>query len=289
MDFQQLTYFRSAARLQHMTRAAEENGISQPSLSKSIRLLEAEVGVDLFDRRGGGVRLNSHGRSFIRHVDAAFRSLEDGRRELDDLTSTCHQELVVSAVALYWATPLFKAFSESRPDVRFRLFQRSPAEMVKQLARREIDLCLMVDPKDRNIEWIPLITGDIWVMLPPGHRLAGRKTVALKELDGEPTILPRAGGPLRDIVDVLYRDAGMELNMVCESDDVSAMRGLVIAGLGLQFLPDLRRNLASETDPIYMRLTQPERTVEVGVAWRRDGYRTRAAQDFVAFAIAMCR
>lgn len=286
MDLQQLKYFQSAARLQHMTRAAEEQGVAQPSLSKSIRLLETEIGVKLFDRKGRGVRLSPYGRAFLRHVDAVFRSLEDGRRELEDMASLRQEGLVISAVALHWATGLFKAFSARRPEVQLCLFQRTPAEMFRQLARREVDLCLITDPRDESIEWIPLVSGDVWVMVPPGHRLQGRGTVALKELWGEPTILPRAGGPLRNVIDALYREAGMEPNVVCESDDVSAMRSLVLAGLGLRFVPDLRHTLAAEADPLYMRLVEPEQSVEVGIAWLREGYRSRAAQDFAAFAVA---
>lgn len=158
--------------------------------------------------------------------------------------------------------------------------------MLRQLARREIDLCLITDPKDKSIEWVPLVTGEVWVMVPPGRPLEGRRMIALKELDGEPTILPRAGGPLRDVVDALYHDAGIDLNVVCESDDVSAMRGLVLAGLGLQFVPDLRQVLAVEADPLYMRLVDPQRSVQVGMACRRDGYRIWATQDFAAFAVA---
>ncbi len=285
VDLQQLAYFRSAARLQHLTRAAEEQGIAQPSLSKSLRLLESELGVQLFDRKGRGVRLNSFGRAYLRHVDAVFRSLEDGRRELEDLASTRQEEIAVAAVALFWATGLFKAFSAQRPDVRFRLYQRTPVEMFRQLARREVDLCLITDPDDSAFEWIPLAQGDVWVMVPPGHRLEGRRTVALGEIRGEPTILPRHGGPLRAVVDELYREAGMELNVVCESDDASAMRGLVVAGMGIQFVPDFRRALEREADPLTMRLVDPERTIELGFAQNREGYRTRAAEEFVAFAV----
>ncbi|CAN5398594.1 LysR family transcriptional regulator [soil metagenome] len=286
MDLQQLRYFRSVARLQHMTRAAEECQVTQPSLSRGIRLLETELGVDLFDRKGRGIRLNGFGRAFSRHVEVAFQALEDGRRELEDLASSQQDELVISAAALHWSSGLFKAFSERSPDVRFRLYQRTPAEMVRQLARREVDLCFMVDPGLETIEWRPLVEGELWVVVPPGHRLQGRGAVTMEELRGEPAIVPREGLSLRNLIDDCYRESGVPSNIVCESDDPSAVREFVLAGLGIRFVPDLGHALANGTDPRCLHLTDPRSALRMGMAWPCDGYRSRAAQDFAAFAVA---
>jgi DNA-binding transcriptional LysR family regulator len=269
-----------------MTRAARELGVAQPSLSNSIRGLEAELGVDLFDRNGRNVRLNSYGRTFLRHVDRAFQAIDDGRREIDDMASSNQCELVVSAVTLLWAVGLIKAFSAQRPDVRFRLFQRTPNEMIRQLGRQEVDLCLMADPEVETIEWTPLVSGDIYVMLPPGHRLQGCKTVTFRELQGEPLILSRAGGTLRDLVDQCMREAEVVPNVVCESDDIFAMHGLVKAGLGLMFIPNLGRGLEEGTDPALLHVTSPTCTVDVGIAWPSGGYHSSAARDFSDFALA---
>ena len=170
--------------------------------------------------------------------------------------------------------------------MRFRLFQRTPQEMMRQLGRQEVDLCLMGDPAIDTVEWTPLVSGDIYVMLPPGHRLAGRQAVTVAELRGEPLILGRQGGTLRELVDGCFRDAGIVPNIICESDDVSAMRGLVQAGLGLMFLPDLGRGLSQGADPTCLRVTSPECTACVGIAWARNGYHSSAAKDFAEFALA---
>jgi DNA-binding transcriptional LysR family regulator len=289
MDLQRLSYFRSAARLQHMTRAARELGVAQPSLSNAIRGLEAELGVELFDRKGRSVRLNPYGRIFLRHVDRVFQAIDDGRREINDMASSLQCELVVSAVALLWTVGLIKAFSRHRPDVRFRLFQRTPTEMVRQLERQEVDLCLMADPSRDTIQWTPLVSGDVYVMAPPGHRLLGRKTVSFAELGTEPLILGRSGGTLRELVDQCMREAGVAPNIVCESDDVSAMQGLVKAGLGMMFVPDLGRGLKDGTDPALVRVTQPDCTACVGVAWKKGGYHSSAAKDFADFALEYFR
>ena len=269
-----------------MTRAANELGVAQPSLSNSIRGLETELGVDLFDRHGRNVRLNSFGRAFLRHVDRAFSALDDGRKELHDISSTRQSEIAVSSAALGWAVGLFTAFSEKRPDVRFRLFQRSTGEMTKQLGRSEVDLCLMIDVALEAIQWTPLVSGEIYAMLPPGHRLTGRSTVSMAELRDEPLVVPRTGIPVRDLIEACLSAEGFVPNIVCECDEMSTMGGLVRAGLGLQFIPDLGRDLSTNPDPSIVRISSPDCVLRIGMAWPRSGYRSSAAKDFSEFALA---
>src|SRR5256886_1659607 len=85
MDLLQLHYFRTVARLEHMTRAAEELLIAQPALSQTIARLEDDLGVPLFDRLGRRIRLNLFGRAFLGRVERIFAELDQGQRELADL------------------------------------------------------------------------------------------------------------------------------------------------------------------------------------------------------------
>ncbi len=72
MELLQLKYFQTVARLEHMTKAAEELHIAQPSLSKTIARLEKDLGVPLFDRQGRQITLNSFGKVFLKRVERIF-------------------------------------------------------------------------------------------------------------------------------------------------------------------------------------------------------------------------
>lgn len=80
MELLQLYYFRTVAKNQHMTNAAEELRIAQPALSKTIARLEEDLGVPLFDRQGRSIKLNTFGQAFLRKVETALNALEDGRK-----------------------------------------------------------------------------------------------------------------------------------------------------------------------------------------------------------------
>src|SRR5207247_4443654 len=84
IDWHLLESFRVAGRLQHVTRAAEQLGTSQPALSRALARLHADMGVPLFERAGRSLRLTRYGELFLARVERALGEVEEGRRELAD-------------------------------------------------------------------------------------------------------------------------------------------------------------------------------------------------------------
>lgn len=137
MDLLQLKYFQVVARLEHMTRAAEELHISQPSLSKMISRLEKHLGVPLFDRHGKQIRLNRFGKIFLNRVDRVFAELEEGQYELADLTGLERGEADLIITHPLIRDPKFK----NVPLLHEKMFlavppQPSPGESKEGLAAR---------------------------------------------------------------------------------------------------------------------------------------------------------
>ena len=85
LELYQLRYFKTIAETEHFTRAAEVLHVAQPSLSKAISNLEAELGVQLFDRGKRSVYLNDYGRAFLRRVEHILTELEEAELELKDM------------------------------------------------------------------------------------------------------------------------------------------------------------------------------------------------------------
>ncbi len=287
MDLLQLQYFRVVARVEHMTRAAEELSIAQPSLSKTIRRLEAEVGVPLFDRQGRQIRLNRFGRAFLAHVDPALRGLDEGRREVRDLAGLERGEVRLAAPALQWLPDLMRGFLTAHPAVHVQLFQRSTREMQRQLDAGDIDLYFSSIRADRpGLQWRPLRTEDILLVIPPGHRLAGRGSVPLREVAGEAVVIGKAGDEVRDSMDVYCRQAGFALRVVCEADEPAAIRDFVAAGLGVAFMPAGALPGAGDMPGAGLRVTDPTCRHTLGMAWDNNHYLSQAAGAFRQFVIA---
>ena len=98
MELNQLNYFRTVARLQNVTKAAEELYISQPNLSTAITKLESSLGVNLFERKKGKIKLTSNGELFLSHVNRAFQELENGLDAIKERTEYTEDRIVAGSV-----------------------------------------------------------------------------------------------------------------------------------------------------------------------------------------------
>ena len=286
MDLLQLEYFRTVARHEHMTRAAEELGIAQSGLSKTIGRLEADLGVPLFDRRGRQIHLNQFGRAFLGRADRALAQLEDGRREVSDLAGLEQGQVSFAATTLRMVPEFLHAFLAEHPHIRFRLTQAETPAMRRQLERGETDLCLTSLPiEGPGMQSVPVLTDEIFLAVPSAHPLAKRDSIQLGEVAGEPFISLKLGYDLRELTDEFCRQAGFSPHVVCEVDEPAAIRGLVKAGLGVAFLPAVSWRAGVEPGPAPLHITAPTCQRMLRLTWRDYRYLSVAAQQFRAFVI----
>jgi len=145
-----LRYFQVVARLENVTRAAEELYIAQPSLSKTITRLEESVGVPLFERQGRRIRLNHFGKTFLKRVERSLNELEEGQREVADLAGLERGSVTVGATASPQLPHIFREYLTLHPHVNFRFLQVTQhPEVQERLMNGEIDLCISTLPIDQ--------------------------------------------------------------------------------------------------------------------------------------------
>ena len=286
MDLLQLKYFRVVARVGHMTKAAQELYIAQPSLSQMIGRLEEELGVPLFDRQGRQIRLNQFGKKFLEHVERVFTELETGQREIRDMAGLDQGEVSVAVTALRLMPDILRAFLTQYPQVSFHLFQGSTLQMVHQLENGEIDLCISALPiAQTGIHWQSLFTEEIFLVVPPDHKLAGQKSVALYEVSQEPFVSLPVGDGLRNVTDELCKLAGFTPRIMFEGSEPAAIYDLVAAGLGVAFAPAFARGRAGLPETSWLHITEPLSQRTVGIAWPEERYLSQATRSFRQFVI----
>jgi DNA-binding transcriptional LysR family regulator len=288
MELQQLEYFRAVARAQHVTRAAEALGVSQPALSRAIARLERELGVDLFDRRGRAVQLNRFGRAFSARVERALGEIERGRRELAGLGGL--EGGVVSlgflhTLGIQVIPELVGAFRASFPGVTFSLMQNASDTIYRHLWESEVDLCFASPPADdEGIVWTELFREELFLVVPASHRLAGRDSVRLEEIAGEPFVSFRQAYSIRQLIDDLCRQAGFTPAIAFEGEEVGTVRGFVAAGLGVALLPAPAR--PGSSDPPHLRVSAPHCERRLGLAWLQGRFHGAAARRFRDFVLS---
>ncbi len=285
MEWQHIEYFQVVARIQHITRAAAALSISQPALSRSIARLEEELGVPLFERQGRTIRLNHYGQLFLKRTDRILKEFQDGKQEIQDLLNPDYGEVsfgFMPTLGTYLIPTLVGAFHADYPHVHFQLKESGNDLLIKQLKSGEIDFCLVsAIETDKQINWTPLWSEELFVIVPSNHRLAGSKVVTLKEIAKESFILLKRGSGLRSITTQLFHEAGLSPNITFEGEEVHTIAAFVAAGLGVTIIPDFKGFDWSNVSRL--RLHSPKCKRVIGLASVEGRYLSPTAKRFQQF------
>lgn len=304
MELLQLHYFRTVARLEHMSKAAEELRVAQPALSKTISRLEKDLGVPLFDRQGRKIRLNQFGKAYLKKTEAALGALEEGRRELSDLSGEERGSIYLATTTLDRLSEPVGRFRSLYPKVNFRITQTPMEEMELLLETGEVDFCFTSMPIERpGMREFPLLKEEIFLAIPPEHRFRNKTSISLSELRSEPFISFKKSTHFRKITDGLCQEAGFEPNVVCEVDEPLAVISLVRAGLGVAFVgtcksrddSPISSTMSHQSMPIAPCKTDDGSPILLHInplcqrifqlAWAENRYQSKAASNFRDFLV----
>ncbi|MEO3802054.1 LysR family transcriptional regulator [Nonomuraea sp. B1E8] len=278
MDLNMLRQFVVVARLEHLSRAAEELRVAQPSLSRTIGRLESELGAPLFDR-ADRLRLNTTGRLFLGYVERSLGELDGGRRAVAEAVSDGVGSVrLASETFLTLAGPL-AAFKRDHPGVEFGLHWMAAEEMSRHLRAQDVDLCVASRPiHAEGLASARLFDEAVGVGTPLDHPLASRDRVSICELAGQPFVTARKGHWIRRLLDSLFAARGLTPRIVCESDEPSAIAELISAGLGIGLVPAFARRVAVRTAGAWIAVDEPDCRRTVTLYWGADSHLSTAAR-----------
>ncbi|MEH7106344.1 LysR family transcriptional regulator [Bacillus sp. JJ1764] len=287
MELLQLQYFQTVAKWEHMTKAAEELQIAQPSLSKTISRLEEDLGFPLFDRRKKQIYLNEYGRLFLTRVNRVFMELNEGKREMAELSGK-NQNQITLAVSIPRVLPdLLGSFLKQYPEIKFQQVLASASEMKSLLEKAEIDYCISSVPIEGNdIIWEPMMTEEVFLMVPSEHHLANQKEIRLDDVRDESFISLNEGYGFRSLTDGFCHKAGFVPNIAFEGDEPGVIGDLVRKGLGIAFIPAISLKNHASQYPNLLRITEPHCQRTIGLAWSGRRYLSDAARHFRRFVVA---
>jgi DNA-binding transcriptional LysR family regulator len=207
MDLRQLEYFLAVAKRLSITAAAADLGIAQPTLTKSVRVLEQELGVQLFQRLPRGVELTDFGRSLLRHAEAMHVQVQDALNEIEGLRGGAAGFVNIGAGPAWLRRhlPLAVARTLSRnPGVKVRIDGGFDDALLRALRHGEVDFVVAELPspdRAKDLEIRPLTSDSLGVCCRVAHPLAGERRISLHSLLSYPWVMPprgtRAQGRLR--------------------------------------------------------------------------------------------
>jgi DNA-binding transcriptional LysR family regulator len=243
MADRRLQVFHTVARLLSFTKAAESLHMTQPAVTFQVRQLEEYFNTRLFDRTHNRISLTEAGQRVYEYADRIFALYAEMENSVRDLTGEVSGVLLLGAsttIAEYMLPALLGDFKAKYPEVSIRLQVANTDGIVSMVENNVIDLGVVEAPVTNKNLVVETCRMDRMVLIvPPGHELAGKKSVPITELTNYPYICREEGSGTREVMLESMNIAGanpQDLNIVMELGSPEAVKGAVEAGMGISIL-----------------------------------------------------
>ncbi len=245
VEFHQLRYFIAAAEDLSISGAAKRLHVTQPALSRQIAVLEAELGVALFDRIRKRIHLTDAGRFFLPKARQIVCDAETSAQQLREQFGKARRTLRLGFLTPFLddlVAPAVREFRQRHPKAQVSLFELPPRAQLDRLRNHELDAAILGNISDTDRAFFTIRTlsrHKMAAVLPEDHPLAKKKSIKLATLKDERWIsLSDAFFPgRRDFLRSICQQAGFEPQIVSEVDSLSMMLGAVTAGEGVAVIP----------------------------------------------------
>jgi LysR family cys regulon transcriptional activator len=255
MKLQQLRYLVAVARNLNISEAADALFTSQPGISKQIRLLEEELGVEVFTRNGKRiVAVTEPGKQVLSIAARMLQDMENLKRVGEEFSSEASGSLTIATThtqARYALPQVIQRFTERYPRVLLKLKQGSPSQIAELVASGEADMAIATEALERFDELV-LLPCHQWnrcVITPPDHPLLKAKPLTLERIAKYPLITYDFAFTGRSEVSKAFETRGLKPKLVLTAIDADVIKTYVELGLGIgivakmAFDPERDRNL----------------------------------------------
>ncbi|HWD63913.1 MAG TPA: LysR substrate-binding domain-containing protein [Solirubrobacteraceae bacterium] len=289
MDLRQLRYLVALSEEGSFTRAAAREHVAQPALSQQIRRLEEELGITLVERTTRSLAITDAGELLIARARRALAELEAARDDLLRLKGIRSGRVNLGVMHTMGPIDISLAlavFHERYPEVELTVREQSSEELAELLRVDELDLAFLSVTErveSHGLSLHQLVSEELVVMLPHGHRLASRRTLRVAELAEEEFISYREGSRIRELLVGAAEQAGFHPKVKLESNESQRVRRLVARGMGVAILP--ASDAVAPGAPVsVVRLRAPALTRDITLAWRAQRRLPPAAAEFLALS-----
>lgn len=240
MKLQQLRYAWEVARHDlNVSATAQALFTSQPGISKQIRMLEDELGVDIFARSGKHLtHVTPAGQAILRLAGEILQQVESIKRVAHEFRDETRGELSIATThtqARYALPPVIRAFTERFPDVSLHMHQGTPMQISEMAANGTVDFAIATEALDlfSDLVMMPCYRWNRTVVVPQGHPLTKVKTLTLDTLAEHPLVTYTFGFTGRSKLDEAFRSRGLTPKVVFTAADADVIKTYVRLGMGV--------------------------------------------------------
>ena len=285
MTLKQLTYFLEIAKMKNFTKAAANLYISQSALSKTVKAMESELGVQLIDRTVNHFKLTPEGEIFYQKGLIAIKNINS---ELEDLYGSLGTEKghitvgIPPVIGTAYFTSIIYKFRNMYPDVELKIIEAGANTIKKWVSEGEVDIGVVILPvSNDDFNVIPIVTAENVLLVNKNHPLAQYDEVSFKMLKDERFIALNSTFMLYDQIISLCRISGFEPNIVCESSQWDFITEMVVLDQGASILPRpiLKRYNSDKLKLISLK--DPSFSWNIAIIFKKDKYISRIIKSFM--------
>ncbi|HVG37798.1 MAG TPA: LysR family transcriptional regulator [Pyrinomonadaceae bacterium] len=241
MELTQLEFFLRVVEEGSFSKAADRVFRTQPAVSIAIRRLEEEIGAPLFDRSQKTPALTEAGKVVHDYAQRILALRDQARESVAELRTLKRGRVRVGAnesTSLYLLPHVILAYREKFPEVRVEIYRHTSDQLPREILERNVDFALMAhEPIDRDLESFPVLKDELVLIMSPEHSLAGRDSLAVKDLGKESFLAHNVRTASRNKVLEAFAQHHTPLNITLELATVETIKRFVQLKIGLAFVP----------------------------------------------------
>ena len=241
MQIQQLTYFVAVALNRSFTRAADETGVSQPTLSKQVRVLENTLGTPLFTRDRGPIELTTAGEALLPYAQRILIEVEAAERTVGEVAGLRRGRVRLGATPSMCdglLPEVLAQFHLQHPHIEMEVHEGGSRVLTRELVEGRLDVALLIAPLqsvDTDIETTPVLRERLVLASHRDADVPDHLTIA--DLEGLPLVMFREGYDLREVTWRACTQAGFLPTLAIEGGEMGGVLRFVEAGLGHAVVP----------------------------------------------------
>lgn len=286
MELLQLRYFLELAKTEHMTLTAANLRISQPALSSTIKKLEQELGVPLFERRGRNIRLSRYGRIYREYVQDVFFNLETGKKAVQRIKNATDNTFRLGVLSPYVWSEFFDAFTKANPQVIINRYSMEGSEYIDALLSGKIDLYIggINDTHPRKLSYETLYTDAMVLLVNKKNPLSRYREVDLRTCENESFINLGRDTSLQQFISTIYNAAGFNPRVVMEVD-YTLRDEMVAQNYGVSITTETSARKSPFDNVSYLSITFPPFRRKLGLVWSKNALFSNSMEIFRRFAV----
>ena len=290
MKLRQLHYIHEVARRGlNITAAAEALHTSQPGVSKQIRLLEEELGVDVFLRNGKHLEeITPAGKRILEYTGHVLQEIGNIKNIAQEYRQTDRGDLSIATThtqARYALPPVIRKFREKYPQVRFHLHQGSPPQIAKLAASGEADFAIATEAMEHfeELVMLPCYHWNRCVLVPPSHPLAQKKgKLTIKDVAAHPVVTYTFGFTGRSKLDQAFAAHGVKADVVLTAVDADVIKTYVRLGLGVGIVAHMAYDPKLDKDLVRLEAGHLFESSTTHIGFRRGMFLRGYMYDFIS-------